>query len=241
MLDRSLYHGPYMITEWGVDGHWEAPRTAWGRPIEPTSAQKAEYHLRRYTNDIMSNSDRCIGFYVFLWGQKQERTPTWYSLFLKELPITDITGVFSPAVDVMHFNWTETWPVNRAPLVFDILINDVPARQNIILSPGEPIVSRVAAGDPEDDPLSFIWELLEEPAALGGGGSHESRPKTLAGAKPNNLPPINLRAPLTAGDYRLFVYVLDNSGHVGTANIPFQVRLSPGPAACSDQPSLPPG
>ncbi len=239
MVERSFYHGPYMITEWGVDGHWEAQHTAWGRPIEPTSAQKAEYHLLRYANDILANSDRCIGSYVFLWGQKQERTPTWYSLFLKDLPGTDGAGVSSPAADVMQFNWTGAWPVNRAPLVFDIMINEFSARQNIILSPGEPIVSRVAAGDPENDPLRFMWELLEEPAVLGVGGSHESRPKTLTSVRPNNLPVLNLHAPPTAGDYRLFVYVLDNNGHVGTANIPFQVRLFPGPAARTDQ--RPPG
>jgi len=241
MVDRSFYQGPYMITEWGVDGHWEAQRTAWGRPIEPTSAQKAEYHLRRYANDIVANSDRCIGSYVFLWGQKQERTPTWYSLFLENLPGTDTGGVSSSAVDVMHFNWTGTWPVNRAPLVFDIMINNVSAQQNIVLSPGEPIVSRVAAGDPEGDPLSFAWELLEEPTVLGAGGSHESRPKTLASVRPNNLPVLNLHAPLAAGEYRLFVYVLDNNGHVGTANIPFKVRLFPGRAARTDQPPLGPG
>lgn len=241
MVDRSSYHGPYLITEWGVDGHWEAQRTAWGRPIEPTSAQKAEYHLRRYAVDIISNRDKCIGSYVFLWGQKQERTPTWYSLFLKDLPGTDTEGVSSPAVDVMHFNWTGTWPVNRAPLVFDMLINDVPARQNIILSPGETMVSRVAAGDPEDDSLSFIWELLKEPTVLGVGGSRESRPNTLTIVKRNNLPVLSLRAPLTAGEYRLFVYVLDNNGHVGTANIPFEVRLFPGRAAHTDQPPLGPG
>ena len=33
MIDSSAYDGPYIITEWGVDGHWEAEKTTWGRPI----------------------------------------------------------------------------------------------------------------------------------------------------------------------------------------------------------------
>jgi hypothetical protein len=227
MVDHSRYNGPYLITEWGVNGHWEALKTSWGRPIEPTGTQKAEYHLLRYANDILANSDKCIGSYVFLWGQKQERTPTWYSMFLDDLPGTDNGGVSLPSVDAMYFNWSGRWPVNRAPQVLAMMINDVPADSNIILYPGEPMISRVEAGDPENDPLSYVWELLEEPTFLGTGGSHEPKPKTLASVRRDNLPVLSLRAPLTAGEYRLFVYVLDHNGHAGTANIPFQVREIP--------------
>lgn len=227
MVDRSSYNGPYMVTEWGVDGHWEAARTSWGRPIEPTSAQKAEYHLVRYARDILANSDRCIGSYVFLWGQKQERTPTWYSMFLKDLPGADAERVSSPMVDAMRFNWTGTWPANRAPQVVNMMINNFPADNNIVLSPGEPFVSRVEAGDPDNDTLSYIWQLLEEPTILGSGGSHEPKPRILASTRRDDLPELDLRAPLTAGEYRLFVYVLDHNGHAGTANIPFQVREFP--------------
>ena len=225
MIDQSFYRGPYVITEWGVDGHWEASKTSWGRPIEATSAQKEEWHLQRYNRDILANSDRCIGSYVFLWGQKQERTPTWYSMFLKDILGTDTGAVSFPAVDAMYFNWTGTWPHNRAPQVWRMLINDVAAESNIILSPNEPIISRVNAGDPDNDELTYIWELLEEPAELSIGGSYEAAPRTLVSVKGTNTARLNLRAPGLAGQYRLFVYVLDNNGHAGTANIPFQVNI----------------
>jgi len=241
MVDHSSYNGPYLITEWGVNGHWETAQTSWGRPIEPTGTQKAEYHLLRYAQDILANSDRCIGSYVFLWGQKQERTPTWFSMFLDNLPGTDTARVSFPAVDAMHFNWTGRWPVNRAPQVLTMMINDVPADRNIILSPGEPMISRVEAGDPENDPLSYVWELLEEPSVLGTGGSHEPRPKTLSSVRRDNLPVLSLYAPLAAGAYRLFVYVLDHNGHAGTANIPFQVRESRGQTVKTGRHPLGPG
>ena len=234
MVDRSKFKGPYLITEWGVDGHWEAARTTWGRPIEPTSTQKAEYQLRRYASAILANGDRCLGSYVFLWGQKQERTPTWYSMILEGLPGENAGQDFSPMVDAMHFNWTGSWPTNRAPQVFNMLINDISAENNIILSPGESMVSRVEAGDPDNDPLTFIWELLEEPKVLSVGGLPEARPRTLASVRQDNLSLLELRAPQTAGEYRLFVYVLDQKGHVGTANIPFQVRMVLGRKAGND-------
>lgn len=234
MVDRSGYNGPYLVSEWGVDGHWEVDHTAWGRPIEPTSARKVEWHLMRYAHDILANSDRCIGSYVFLWGQKQERTPTWYSMFLENIPGADSAEVSSPMVDAMRFNWTGTWPENRAPQVVNMVINNVPAENSIVLAPGETLTSMVEAGDPENDPLSYFWELLEEPTVMSIGGAHEPIPKTLAQIMENDIPVLNLNAPLTPGDYRLFVYVLDHNGHAGTANIPFQVRMQPEQALIDD-------
>ncbi len=222
-IDQSFYQGPYIVTEWGVDGHWEALQTSWGRPIEATSAIKEEWHLMRYDRDILANGDRCIGSYVFLWGQKQERTSTWYSMFQKDILGTDTGAVSFPAVDAMRFNWTGSWPHNRAPEVSRMLINDVPAEENITLSPNQPLVSKVMAGDPDNDQLTYIWELLEEPEELGIGGSYEARPRTLVSVKGTHTGMLHLRAPGLAGQYRLFVYVLDNNGHAGTANIPFQV------------------
>jgi hypothetical protein len=224
ILDHSAYEGPYLITEWGVTGHWEAQQTAWGRPIEPNSTWKADFQLSRYQHDILANRDRCIGSYVFLWGQKQERTPTWYSMIMEDLP--GLTGglFFSPAVDVMHFNWTGSWPENRAPEVEEMLINGVTAESNIALPPGAPIVSQILVWDPDNDPLIYVWELLEEPRRLGTGGSQEARPFRLATVRHDDSSQVNLNAPLNAGEYRLFVYVLDNQGHTATANIPFQVN-----------------
>jgi hypothetical protein len=226
MIDGTAYDGPYIITEWGVNGHWEAKKTAWGRPIEPTSEQKVGYFQRRYAQCILANSDKCLGSYVFLWGQKQERTPTWYSMFIENLPGVKTTVASCPSVDVMRLNWSGSWPSNRAPTVDQMTINDRTAAENIRLASGEAFIARVAAVDPENDGLSYIWELLEEPVVLGTGGSHEPRPAMLGELVKGSLPELSLQAPDRAGEYRLFVYVLDRNGHVGTANIPFQVDLS---------------
>ena len=80
-LQQSNYRGAYMITEWGATGHWESPHTDWDRSIEASSSDKAESYRMRYLNYIAADTKQCIGSFVFLWGQKQERTPTWYGLF----------------------------------------------------------------------------------------------------------------------------------------------------------------
>ena len=236
MIEGTAYDGPYIITEWGVDGHWEVQRTVWGSPIEPTSEEKARHHLRRYAENILANTDKCIGSYVFLWGQKQERTPTWYSMIIENLPNLDITGASCPTVDVMRFNWSGSWPSNRAPKVDRMTINNKLASGSVRLIPGEIIVARVAASDPENDGLSYVWELLAEPAVLGIGGSQEPRPGVLGDVLQGNQSELSLHAPQSAGAYRLFVYVLDRKGHVGTANFPFQVDPSHTRKVVSRQP-----
>ncbi len=224
MVENSLFSGPYLITEWGVDGHWEVDKTTWGSPIEPTSTQKAQDYHRRYAEHILANSDRCLGSYVFLWGQKQERTATWFSMFIENIPGYEITQVSSPAVDVMGFNWSGAWPENRAPEVTRMTINLSSAYDDIALHPGQPLMAAVTAWDPENDRLTYLWELLEKPTDLGEGGAYERRPNRVGDMTTSSQPMVILRAPQAPGFYRMFVYVFDEKGHVGTANVPFKVH-----------------
>jgi hypothetical protein len=144
-------------------------------------------------------------------------------MFIEDLPGLDVPSASCPTVDVMRFNWSGDWPSNRAPSVGRVTINEIEAAGDVRLTPGEPILARVAAADPENDGLSYVWELMEEPLILSIGGSQEPRPGALGHVVQGILPELSLLAPDRTGEYRLFVYVLDRNGHVGTANIPFQV------------------
>ena len=224
MMDNTAYKGPYIVTEWGVTGHWEADQTSWGRPIEPPSAAKATLVCQHYANHILGNLDRCLGSYVFLWGQKQERTPTWYSMLIRGLPGTEQEQVFCPTVDAMGFSWSGKWPSNRAPVVTRLRLNGRDAHGDLSLAPGEMIRAEVDASDPDTARLAFVWEVMEEPQMLSVGGAPELRPATIGGPTRSADPVLSIQAPTTPGFYRLFVYVLDDRQGVGTANVPFRVQ-----------------
>ena len=86
-IRKSGWTGPYVVTEWGPTGHWESPLTPWGAPIEDDSARKAMLLRDRYLHEIAPDDPQRLGSFVFLWGAKQERTPTWYGLGISRVPV----------------------------------------------------------------------------------------------------------------------------------------------------------
>ncbi|MHA6246966.1 glycoside hydrolase family 2 TIM barrel-domain containing protein [Pontibacter sp. CAU 1760] len=209
---------PYMITEWGPTGHWEGPQTPWGASVEETSAQKAAVYQQRYQASMGQDKAQCIGSYVFLWGQKQERTPTWYGLFTED-------GKESEVVDVMQYLWTGNWPENRAPHLRKFTIDGKSATDNIYLPPNKSFQVTADVSDPDKDPLTYRYELLHESTDLKEGGDRENRPAAITElVTPQRPGTATLKAPAQQGAYRLFVYAYDGHENVATANIPFYVK-----------------
>lgn len=208
---------PYIVTEWGVNGHWEVGSTSWGAPIEPTSTQKAETYMTRYEDVIVKDKERCLGSYVFLWGQKQERTPTWHGLFLE-------SGEETPAVDVMQKMWSGAWPANRAPEITAITLQNKSPNQNVQIQLDKVATGKVTASDPDGDPLSYKWFIIPESTSTSEGGDAETKPEEIEGliiAASDGE--VTFSMPDQPGAYRLFVYVFDGNNNAGAANIPFYV------------------
>jgi len=210
--------GPYVVAEWGPTGHWESPTTPWKASVEETSSQKAAVYQSRYEASVAKDKTQCLGTYVFLWGQKQERTPTWYGIFTED-------GKESEVVDVMQYLWSGKWPSNRAPHLASFRLNGKQATDSVYLQPGQRYPVAAAVTDPNKDPLTYRYELLPESTDLKTGGDRESRPAPIPGLLPTNAQgQTTLTAPSQEGAYRLFVYAYDGHDNVATANIPFYVQ-----------------
>jgi hypothetical protein len=216
-LQTTGWNGPYLVTEWGPTGHWECPKTSWGAPVEETSTEKAQVYKTRYEASILKDKN-CLGSYVFLWGQKQERTPTWYGLFTEAGETTEV-------FDVMQYEWSGKWPQNRAPSISSLKIDGKSARNSIHLNPQEKYLIALSVSDPDNDKLTVRWELLPEATDLGQGGDKERRPVAIPDmVMASSLTSAMLTVPTNLGAYRIFVYVSDGHNHVATANIPFFVQ-----------------
>lgn len=219
-LRDSGWAGAYIVTEWGPTGHWESPETSWGAPIEDHASRKAELLIERYQRDIDSDRRQGLGSYVFLWGQKQERTPTWYGLFLPD-------GQTTPRVDAMQYLWTGAWPDNRAPEIGAILVDGREAVDSVTLAPGASASARVEARDPDGDAIAYRWRVREESTATSIGGDPEQvPPEVTVRVTQDAQGRFHFEAPDRAGHYRLFVETLDGHGHAAYANFPFRVAAS---------------
>ncbi len=222
-LDRRQLDRPYVLTEFGPTGWWDASKTSWGAEREPTSTEKGETYLRAYQTAVAGQPGRCLGSYAFIWGHKQEHTRTWFGMFLPE-------GEATAPVDAMTFAWTGKWPANRCPRVDGLTLSSSEAGRQIdarepVLRPGETFVCRVSAADPDGDRLVYRWELRSESSDRKTGGDRELAPP----AHPDALisadgPTGNFRAPTEPGAYRIFVYVVDPGGRAATANVPVLVK-----------------
>lgn len=208
---------PYLVTEWGPNGHWEVAKTKWGAAIEQTSTEKAITYKDRYVNYIQNDSVLCMGSYAFLWGQKQETTPTWYGVF--------VDGKQTEAVNVLQQVWSGSAPQYWAPKIDSFLLNKQLPYQSLEFRKGANVNLQLNVTHNNLESLKYKWELLPESEFTKSGGDAEKRPDALPIAVRGNLKDgYNFKAPFQKGAYRLFVYIYDTHEQVACANFPFWVK-----------------
>ena len=217
-LAENPFERPVWITEWGAIGHWEMERTEWGAPLEMNSTEKAQVYQRAFDEVIAPLEGKVVGSFAFLWGQTQERTPTWVGMFPE-------TGEETETVDVMHRLWNQQWPSNRTPALRSLSLDGKDARQSVRLKSGMNYQAAVEMTDADGDQIRYRWELKPESEALEVGGDAEANIENMevvfAGS---DGPQVSFAAPAAPGAYRLFVYGYDDEGHAAHANIPFLVE-----------------
>ncbi|WP_158286416.1 glycoside hydrolase family 2 TIM barrel-domain containing protein [Chitinophaga sp. S165] len=208
-----FWKGPFLITEWGIYSPQESVNTAWGVPIEPTSTKKAAQYREMYTRDLPVDNPRFLGALTFYWGQKEEVTPTWYS-------ILDDSGGATAMVREMQSLWTGATQLREPPELEYMLVNGKGAADNIIMKPGTMQTAEVRMIDPLTKGLRIVWKVLDED--FDPQNMHQ--PKAyMVDLTPGDSLRVTFRAPSKEGPYRIYSWIYDDDGNVATANTPFYV------------------
>ncbi len=217
---------PYIITEFGPPGFWEVGKTPWGAPIEPTSPQKAESYRSAYLGSVYQRP-MCLGSYAFLWGNKQERTATWFGMFLPD-------GTKVNAVDTMTELWTGKPSSSPCPV-----IKELKPEGSTQLKPKQTLKIRLAASDSAKSPLRVRWVVQpEQTKTLSAGKEEQTLPEIQSAIVRSDEQSCEIIAPQTAGGYRVFAYV-HNAAGASVGNVPFHVS-APAQQASKDLPAVTP-
>lgn len=213
-LNEYGWQKPYIITEFGAVGWWEAPVTTWNAPIEITSTQKAKEYLNSYQRGIQRDRKRCLGSYVFFWEPKQEATATWFGMFLPG-------GERLETIDAMTQAWSGRRPRNRSPQIKTLEFIGNKDRYE----PGEIVQVSLSASDPDRNPMGVSWRVYEEAPPFTPDNAYQTVPRALL---EHSITPgdagAEFPAPAKPGPYRIFVFVYDGKGNAATGNLCFYVE-----------------
>ena len=209
---------PYVVAEWGPYGWWEVTKTEWGAAIEETSSQKAKTYQSSF-DAILTSKGQCLGSYVFLWGQKQETTSTWFGMFTKE-------GEESEVMDIMIKGWSGKEAENKSPSISNFRLMEKTGYDNIKVDLNTKLKATVNIKDPDNDDIKYVWQLIPESTDKKSGGDKERAPKPIRGTftMADYLSNEVEFTVLKEGQYRLFLFAKDGNGNVATGNIPFLVQ-----------------
>lgn len=216
-LERVSWGRPYLVTEWGWDGHWEVLKTDWGAEIEPTSTVKAKQVRRRYRR-LGQAHEQCVGSYLFLWGNKQERTPTWFGLFAED-------GRETEAVGAIQARWTGQAESAICPRIGPIHINGSLSWKSLAFEAGEEVRADFELERGVVDSDQVRWSIARESDDKGLGGDREM-PSLFVPCdfQRLSLTEVEFRVPQEPGGHRLYLEVLGPENTIATANFPFFVK-----------------
>ena len=217
-LRKFNWDKPYIVSEWGVNGPFEAKKTSWKAKIEPPNGVKADQRKRRYIELIEKDKELCLGSYCFLWGQKQESTATWHGMFLSN-------GKPTEAVDVMQYCWTGEWPKLRAPSIKNITLENIGWRKDHILSPSSQATLSIEYNKYNNKKVIVEYVLYPEAFSdkIGGDVQKSPDPIEFEIVKKSDSE-LTFTSPNKKGAYRIFAFVKNEKGQSSVANIPFLVE-----------------
>ena len=209
-----FWKGPFIISEWGIEGPWLKKKNAWGAYLEENSTQKAR-HYQDMNSYIPQENPRFLGAFVFYWGSKQETTHTWFSML-------DENGRESEAVGVMEKIWTGKNTRVTPPQITGMLLNNK-ANANVIFKPGG-IAQATLILQKTDTTFHTVWEVFPEDWFLPKNEKNTKKLKALPESViSSGLNQASFRIPKKEGPYRVFATVYDQHGNFASCNIPFYV------------------
>jgi cellulose synthase (UDP-forming) len=189
---------PYLVSEFGPAGYWVPEYNftdAEGRLAESSSYQKAQEYIDNWQNHVVEHKGKNIGGVAFCWRDRFEGTATWFG-------ITDIHNRIKPG----YYKLKEAWTGVREPFpIADAYI--MPSWVQ-----GSYQYSNIISKDNNRTDLKYEWYVCRE-ELLDRVGDIDIFDDGKAAL---------IDLPEKPSDYRVYVHISDQEGHVVTASMPLK-------------------
>ncbi len=194
----------YVITEYGVNGEWEAAKDKNGLTIEPGDKQKYDVIAPGIKNWIESKPN-CLGVYVFHYEQNKNFGSVWLLLYYGTS--------YRPAYWATREAYTGKRPVNNVPAIKTFELPDSAKAS------GTWVKVKLETSDAENDPLEITFHYNQR------SGSRARRDQiNILESRGNVKDGFELLIPNENGLIKVYAFVKDSYNNLGIASTSFVIK-----------------
>lgn len=195
---------PYIVTEFGVSGEWDAKDDALGIKVEPTDAQKYSAISPGF-NDWIYSKPTSLGGYVFHYGDGNDFGSPWLLLFHD--------NKYRPQFWATREAFTGEKPLNEVPVISDFKL------PNGVFDAGTWVKVALNVTDKEQENISVSFHYNQR------SGSRKRKSQILQLEHKGNLKEgFQIKLPEEQGAIKVYVNALDPYNNVGIASNSINVK-----------------
>ncbi|MFP2926720.1 glycoside hydrolase family 2 TIM barrel-domain containing protein [Pyxidicoccus sp. 3LG] len=210
-LEKEGVKKPWLITEFGAQGEWDAPKDANGVPREPTDAEKYDAIVDGWKTALAPHvqAGRCLGLFVFNYSATFDHTGLWLGM---------LSGTSTrPASHAVREAYTGQKPATPLPQIASVTVSDVKREESGTWAQVRVVMKDAAAPPPA---ISFAYNFR------GGATRHERdsvvRLEAKAGPTPDSW---RVRMPAVKGAIKLYTLAKDGAGNLAAATTSIALPL----------------
>ncbi|MDY2587789.1 glycoside hydrolase family 2 TIM barrel-domain containing protein [Winogradskyella aquimaris] len=203
-LDKRQIDKPYIVTEFGVTGEWDAPADKNGVKIEPSDKEKYDAIVKGYSNWIKTKPS-CLGVYVFHYSSGTDFGGVWL--------MTHFNDLYRPQYWAIREAFTGKTPDNSVPVIEAFSLPNETYNSTTWI----PVELQVTDAENEALAVSFYYNQRE--------GSRRRRNQMLPLNFRSNLEQgFEIQLPRENGAIKVYAFAKDTYGNLGIASTSIKVK-----------------
>lgn len=191
---------PYVVSEFGPRGYWDPHynRTSRQLLVEDNETEKAQWYEQQWNNYVDAYKGYNIGGIAYCWHDRMEGSNTWFG-------ITDYRG----RKKLSYYALKKVWTGKSTDALMPLFSIHVPKN----IKPGTAYLFSASPSSPSNRKLSYEWSLHKD----------DYLKKVNSIVHTENDAEVLVKIPGIKSNYRLYLYVSDDSGNVSTVSVPIKV------------------